>query len=233
MNATVARALAPPVVVSDMDGTLATNDTWRGVMAWTLEHRPSSAARRFVAVRLHRVALAKLGLIDKEGFRARWQEDQAAHLAGLTEPELADLGEWVVEHTLWPARRQAAVDAVMRAADDARAAHPGARLVLASGAYQPIAQALARRIGAEVTLATPFEVRDGAATGRMLRPTQSGESKAAAVLEAAAGGKVLVAFGDTLADLPLLRLAARAVAVAPDAKLRREAVARGWEILEG
>jgi HAD superfamily phosphoserine phosphatase-like hydrolase len=222
----------PPVVVSDMDGTLATVDTWRGVMAWTLEHRPSPAARRFVRVRLHKVALAKLGVLNKEAFRARWQEDQAAHLAGLTPAELDGLGEWVVEHTLWPARRQVAVDAVMQAAADARAAHPGARLVLASGAYQPIADALARRIGADVTLATPFELRDGAATGRMLRPTQTGESKAAAVLEAARGGEVLVAFGDTLADVPLLRLATRAVAVAPDAKLRREAVARGWEILE-
>jgi HAD superfamily phosphoserine phosphatase-like hydrolase len=222
----------PPVVVSDMDGTLATVDTWRGVMAWTLQHRPSAAARRFVRVRLHRVALAKMGLINKEAFRARWQEDQAAHLAGLTTPELDDLGEWVVEHSLWPARRQLAVDAVMRAAEDARAAHPGARLILASGAYQPIAEALARRIGAEVTLATPFEVLDGAATGRMLRPTQTGESKAAAVREAAGDGEVLVAFGDTLADVPLLRLATRAVAVTQDAKLRREAVARGWEILE-
>ena len=232
MTATATPNPAPPVVVTDMDGTLATVDTWRGVMAWTLEHRPSPAARRFVTVRLHKVALAKLGLLNKETFRARWQEDQAAHLAGLNEPELEDLGEWVVEHSLWPARRQGAVDAVMCAADDARAAHPGARLILASGAYQPIAEALARRIGAEVTLATPFEVRDGAATGRMLRPTQTGESKAAAVREAAGGGEVLVAFGDTLADVPLLRLAARAVAVAPDARLRREAVARGWEILE-
>ena len=173
-----------------------------------------------------------MGLINQEAFRARWQEDQAAHLAGLTPPELDAMGEWVVEHSLWPARRQGAVDAVMRAADDARASHPGARLILASGAYQPIAEALGRRIGAENTLATPFELRDGVATGRMLRPTQTGESKAAAVREAAAGGEVLVAFGDTLADVPLLRLATRAVAVAPDARLRREAAARGWEIIE-
>ena len=44
---------------------------------------------------------------------------------------------------------------------------------------------------------------------------------------------MLAAFGDTVADIPLLRMAMRAVAVAPDAALRREARARGWEILEG
>ena len=95
-----------PVVVSDMDGTLATADTWRGVHAWTLAHRPSRAASRFVRVRLPRVALAKLGLIDKEAFRARWQEEQAALLAGLAGRELEALGEWVAEQVLWPARRR-------------------------------------------------------------------------------------------------------------------------------
>jgi phosphoserine phosphatase len=221
-----------PVVVSDMDGTLATADTWRGVHAWTLANYPSPAARRFVAVRLPRVALAKAGLIEIEAFRARWLAEQAGLLRGLTEARLADLGEWVVEHHLWPARRQAAVDAVFAAVAAARAAHPGARLLLATGAYQQVADAFARRIGADRGLGTPLEVRDGVATGALVRPTQAGEAKAAAVVAEASGGDVLVAFGDTVADIPLLRLATRAVAVAPDRGLRREAVAHGWEIIE-
>ena len=53
------------------------------------------------------------------------------------------------------------------------------------------------------------------------------------MLAAADGGDILAAFGDTVADIPLLRAATRAVAVAPDAALRREAHSRGWEILEG
>ena len=53
------------------------------------------------------------------------------------------------------------------------------------------------------------------ATGALAGPTQNGEAKAAAVAEEAAGGEVLVAFGDSYADIPLLRLAVRAVAVAP------------------
>ncbi len=43
---------------------------------------------------------------------------------------------------------------------------------------------------------------------------------------------MLAVFGDTVADNPLLRMAARAAAVAPDAALRNEAGAQGWEILE-
>lgn len=225
--------MSSPVVVSDMDGTLATADTWRGVHAWTLANHPSTAARRFVRARLPRIALARAGFIDKEAFRARWIEEQAGLLGGLPGARLAELGEWVVERYLWPARRQAAVDAVLAAVVNARAADPGARLLLASGAFQPIADRFARRLGADVALGTPLEVRGDVATGALLRPTQAGEAKAAAVAAEAAGGEIVAAFGDTAADIPLLRLATRAVAVAPDAALRREAVARGWEILEG
>jgi HAD superfamily phosphoserine phosphatase-like hydrolase len=225
--------MSSPVVVSDMDGTLATSDTWRGVHAWTLANHPSAAARRFVRVRLPQVALAKAGLLNPEAFRARWLRDQARLLRGLPAGRLDEMGEWVVDTHLWPARRVAAVDAVSAAATAARAADPSARLLLASGAFQPIADAFARRLGADVALATPLGVRDGVATGALLRPTQAGEAKAAAVTAEAAGGEILAAFGDTAADIPLLRLATRAVAVAPDATLRREAVARGWEIVEG
>ena len=159
--------MTAPVVVSDMDGTLATVDTWRGVQAWIQEHHPSPAARRFVTVRLPRVVLAKAGLLDKEAFRARWLEDQARLLAGLPAGRLEELGEWVAEHHLWPVRRQAGIDAVAAATTTARAAHPGARLILATGAFQPIGDAFARRIGADVALGTPLVVRDGVVTGEL------------------------------------------------------------------
>jgi phosphoserine phosphatase len=225
--------MTAPVVVSDMDGTLATVDTWRGVLAWIREYHPSPAARRFVAVRLPRIVLAKAGITDKEEFRGRWMADQARLLRGLPEARLDEMAEWVVEHHLWPARRQAAIDAVTAAAEEACAAHPGSRLLLATGAYRQLGEAFGRRIGADVALGTPLEVRDGVATGALSGPTQSGEAKAAAVATEAGGGEVLAAFGDTVADIPLLRMAVRAVAVAPDAALRREASTRSWEILDG
>ncbi len=62
----------------------------------------------------------------------------------------------------------------------------------------------------------PLEIRDGIATGSLAAPTQSGEQKAASVRAFAAGGEVLAALGDTAADIPLLELARRAIAVAPD-----------------
>ena len=224
--------LLGPVVVSDMDGTLTTAETWRGVLDWIRGNRPSGAARRFVTLRLPIVMVARLGVVNKERFRARWLSDMARLLAGASTHELAAMGEWVVEHHLWPARRLAAIEAVAASMERARTVHPTARLVLATGGYQPVGDAFARRIGADLVLGTPLELHDGRATGRLAAPVQSGEQKAAAVGAAAAGRGVLVAFGDTAADVPMLNLAERAVAVAPDVPLRAAAQRAGWQIIE-
>ncbi len=221
-----------PLIVTDMDGTLSAADTWRGVLAWIRANHDSPAARRFVQVRLPRVALAKAGLIDKEAFRARWLDDQATLLKGLPAEELETMGRWVANEHLWPARRGSAISALQAAAMEARAVDPSTRIILATGAYQPVGDAFAALIGADLALGTPLEVLDGIATGVLAAPTQSGEQKAAAVRSIAAGGEVIAAFGDTGADIPLLELARRPVAVAPDRELRRVALARGWSIVD-
>lgn len=227
------RGMPGTLVVTDMDGTLATVDTWRGVHAWILANHPSRDAERFVRARMPSIVMARVFGRDKEGFRARWQEDQLRLLAGLDASRMAELAAFVVDEHLWPARRQPAIEAVHAALEQARVSDPAARLVLASGAWQPIADGFAGRLGADLALATPVEVVDGVLTGRTLAPTQSGVQKAAAVRALANGAGVAAAFGDTAADVALLELAARPLAVAPDRQLRREAVRRHWEILEG
>ena len=220
-----------PVIASDLDGTLSSHETWRGVHAWLTAFRPTFAVRRFVWVRIPTVIAFRLGLVAKERFRAGWLADQAGLFRGLREDELAAMGEWVVEQHLWPARRTAGIDAVASTFGSIRAERPGAQLLLATGGYQQVGEAFARRIGAMAALGTPLEMIDDRATGRLAAPTQSGEQNAAAVRTYAAGAPILAAFGDTAADIPLLAAAQRAVAVAPDAQLRGEAVRRGWEIV--
>ena len=214
-----------------MDGTLTTAETWRGVHQWILANATSAAARRFITVRLPIVFLARSGLMNKERFRARWLEDQTTLLRGVTQEQLSAMGEWVVEHHLWPARRVEAITAVQSALAAAQRNDATTELVLATGGYQPIAAAFAKRLGATIALGTPFEVANGIATGKLAAPTQSGEEKARAALACADGGRILAAFGDTAADIPLLKLAERAVAVAPDSALALEAARMGWERL--
>lgn len=220
------------IVASDLDGTLTTADTWRGVLAWVDSNHPSRAARWFVRVRMPRVIVAKTGLISKERFRARWFDDLTGLLEGLPEDRLPELGAWVVDEWLWPARRIDAIDMVISAVAASRDSDPGTRLVVATGAYQVVADAWAARMGADAALGTPIEVVGGLATGRLAAPVQTGEQKAAAVRALAEGGPVRAAFGDTAADAPVLRLAGRAVAVAPDRELRRLAEEAGWEVFD-
>lgn len=221
-----------PLVVTDMDGTLTTAETWRAVLAWVRLHHPSGAARRFVAVRLPRIALAKLLPVDREAFRAAWLTEEAGLLRDLPAARLAEMGEWVVAERLWPARRPGAIAAVEAAVVELRTQGAPVELVVATGAYQPVADAFAARMGATAGLGTPLEVVDGRVTGRLAGPVGAGARKAEQVRAHAAGREVAVAFGDTGADLHLLELAGRRVAVDPDPELRRAAVAGGWEILE-
>ena len=216
-----------------MDGTLSTAETWRGVHAWILANHPSPRARCFILTQLPLIALARTGLFDQEVFRARWLRNHARLLRGVTAAGLAEMGEWVVETHLWPARRLPAIEALEAATRDARASDPAVEVILASGAYQPISNAFAAKIGADVALGTPLETRDGIATGALAAEVQAGEEKAAALIARAGGREVLAAFGDTAADIPMLERARRAVAVAPDRGLRRLAIERHWEIIEG
>ncbi len=219
-------------VVSDMDGTLSTAETWRGVQAWIMANHPSPSARRFVLTQMPFVVLARTGIYDKEAFRARWLRNHARLLRGVAEADLIVMGEWVVEHHLWPARRTIAIDALQAAIKNARAQDPSTRLVLASGGYKQVSDAFADRLGADIAVGTPLDIQGGLATGRLAGPVQTGPLKARAVLDLIDDGHVRVAFGDTEADIPLLELAERPVAVAPDGRLRRAAVARGWELLD-
>ena len=73
---------------------------------------------------------------------------------------------------------------------------------------------------------------DGRTTGRLLGRIGTGRRKADRVRAWSGGAGVAVAYGDSLADVPLLEMAAEPVAVAPDADLRPLAVARGWRILD-
>ncbi len=220
-----------PVVAADLEGTCTAGATWRAVGRWLAAGERRGRYRRFVAPRVAALPLVRVGLIDRQAFRDRWIRDLARLLDGLTTAELDALAEVVVEEDLWPKRRLAVV------AELEAAAERGARVVIASGTYAPVLGAFIARLaggsaGSVTGLGTALEVRDGRATGRLAGPIGTGPRKLARVLDFAAGSPIESAYGDSLADSPLLEAASRPIAVAPDADLRRIAVARGWRIVD-
>ena len=223
---------ARPVVAVDLEGTCTAGETWRSLGRYLASHGRRGAYRRFLAPRVAALPLVRLRLIEKQAFKNRWVADLARLLAGEDEPGLARIAAWIVDDELWPRRRPEVVAELVAAASG------GARLVLASGTYQPVLDAFAARLAGEIgsdevaALGTPFEVVDGRATGRLAAPIGTGPIKGRRVAAFAAGAPVAAAYGDSGADLGLLELAREPVAVAPDKELARIALARGWRILE-
>jgi phosphoserine phosphatase len=220
-----------PFVVADLEGTCTRGETWRGIGRWLAEHGRRGRYRRFLAPRLAALPLVRLGLISRKGFRDRWIRDLARLLDGLTAEELEAVATRVVEEELWPKRRVAVIGELESAGAD------GARVAIASGTYEPILAAFAARLaggpsGPVIALGTPLEMVDGRTTGRLAGRVGTGSLKADRVSALAAGAPVQAAYGDSLADVPLLDLAADAIAVAPDRDLRPLATARGWRILD-
>ena len=221
----------PPLVVADLEGTCTSGETWRAVGRWLVENGRRGRYRRFLAPRLAALPLVRLGAISRQAFRDRWIRDLAGLLDGLTAADLEALARGIVEDELWPKRRVAVVEALEVAAAD------GARVVIASGTYQPVLVAFAARLargpaGPVVGLGTPLQMAHGRTTGRVIGRVGTGSLKADRVAELAAGAPVRAAYGDSLADAPLLELAAEAIAVAPDRQLRALAIERGWRILD-
>jgi phosphoserine phosphatase len=217
-------------VAADLEGTCTRGETWRGVGRWLVEHGRRRRYRRFLAPRLAALPLVRLGVISRQAFRDRWIRDLASLLGGLTVGELEGLASRVVEDELWPKRRLAVLEELEAFAAD------GARVVIASGTYEPVLAAFAARLavgpaGPVVGLGTTLELADGRTTGLVGR-IGTGSLKADRVAALAAGAPLRAAYGDSLADVPLLELAAEAVAVAPDRDLRPVAIARGWRILD-
>lgn len=114
-------------------------------------------------------------------------------------------------------------------------ARAGDIVVLATSSLRLIVKPLADFLGITYILATELEFDDGHATGLLATAPCYGEEKRDRVTALASALRMDLAqasfYSDSHIDLPLLRSVGTPVAVNPDAKLRQEARARGWEIV--
>ena len=110
----------------------------------------------------------------------------------------------------------------------------GERPVLVTGSIDFVVAPLAAFLGVGDTLAVALEERDGRFTGELTTPPISEDEKARVVQAFAAERGIDLAqshaYGDSSADLPMLRCVGHPAAVNPDRKLRRIAESEGWPI---
>ncbi len=211
------------VLVTDLEGTVSAGETWRGLMQFLELQGRGGAVRLTLLPYAVRRWLKHLGWHEGPQVRLRFMEDLAGLMRGRSREEWDVAGEWIVEHVLWPDRYERVWQELIAARQ------AGARVIVCSGAYQPVVDAFARRGGFE-GLGTPIGWSDTGAIG-LGGPVNQGMWKAEALRSLLEGVSIDQAYGDTAADIPMLQLAASATIIDHDPVLRGVAEQRGWRIL--
>lgn len=210
-----------PLVLVDLDGTLLDPPSSERRFIRYLAGQRMLGARQWLAAGWFLLRRAPR-------FRRAVGRKNKAYLSGLAALDVARTAQDFVAAELLPLLRPVMLERLRRhtAAGDA--------LVLLTGAPGFIAAPVARHIGARWCATEPV-LRAGRYTARPPRRHPLGAEKLALarVLARAAHLELrhCVAYADSGDDILLLRAVGRAVAVAPDRRLGREAIRRGWEIL--
>ncbi len=216
------------IVASDLEGTLTTGETWKGIAKYLERNGKSRAYRNFFNARFPGALLARAGF-NKRNFQNRWIADLIQFFKGVSYGEFLVAAEWVVENELWNKRRRNVL-AVLEACKA-----EGARVILASGTYQPVLEVFAKRCSPELggfeVIGTKLEVVTGTLTGKILTEVNVGKIKAASLHDAIRAEPLEAAFGDTMPDLPMLEMAKNPVVIPSDTKLEKLALKRGWQII--
>lgn len=112
----------------------------------------------------------------------------------------------------------------------------GDLVVFVTGSLDFIISPLADHLGADHVLSMSLRERDGKFTGELTTPPLGEEEKARVVKAFAQEHGIELAesyaYGDSRADLPMLRCVGKPVVVNPGKGLRRVASESGWEICE-
>ena len=212
-------------IATDLEGTLTTGRTWKAVSAYLGQQGQGGAVRLFMATHLPGTIAAQTGIINRQEYANRWIIDMARLLAGCDAAELDRLADYVVLQVMWPQRRQDVLDELERHHLD------GHRIILTSGTYLPIAQAFARRAGIVDVIGSELAMDGGRATGRLVGALNNGPPKAERLRQLLGSQALDLAYGDTMADAPMLELCRTPIAVYPDDPLRRLAVSRNWRTI--
>src|SRR5687767_14620036 len=202
-----------------MDNTLLRIETG---MSWVrFLYRRGELSPRMFAKAMYWSGLYKLAVLDMDAVFTKLIKD----LEGDSEAEMIAKCEiWYRAHVapeVAPAAR-VAVEHHRQAGD---------LIVLATGSTQYAARPVAHGMGIEHVLSSELEVADGVFTGRPAALCFGHHKVALAERWAERHGVDLAAstfYSDSYNDLPMLERVGTAIAVNPDARLRRHARRRGW-----
>ena len=226
--------MAELVAVFDLEGTLYYKGgalIWREIVKSRFRRR--GGIGKIITHVLCQVLLAvlyRLRLISTHKAHLAGTKKMATLFKGFSEEGLDQLAERVSEKLVGRLRSD-----IHRILQEHK--QQGHRLVLVSGTFQPILQAIGRRLGVHLIIGTMLEKKDGWYTGRLSSPVCFDVQKASMLKEFVRETHLKVdfsrsyAYGDTMSDKPLLEIVGNPVAVYADAKLTAHAREHRWKTI--
>jgi HAD superfamily hydrolase (TIGR01490 family) len=216
-----------PASYFDVDGTLVSTNLIPPTMYYLLNQAtPLHVAGKIGKALMKAPAMVWAELQDRRLFN----EVLFSVFEGMSEDRLITLADDVFDRVMKPALYAGARDLVRTSLDK------GHDVILVSGALDVVCDHMAAYLGATGFIANRLEIKDRAATGKLVRPVVAGPNKALLVRDhARANGHNLddcFAYSDSYSDVPMLSIVGYPVAVNPDRRLSLLAKAYHWPVLD-
>ena len=211
----------------DVDGTLVgTNLLHPMVHLLAKQATPLQSAKRLGRALVAAPLLAAAELRD----RRRFNDLLFSHYAGMSEDRLVVLAEDTFDAVIAPRIFPGTPGLI------AQCRRASLRVVLVTGALDVTVAPLARRLGVDGVIANRLEMKDGHATGKLLRPVVAGPTKARLIADDARSVRhdlsACHAYSDSASDVPMLSIVGHPFCVNPDWRLRDLARAYDWAVLD-
>lgn len=216
----------------DLDGTLCDIYLWQALFSHHRQLRFKRASLyAFIAFHMPLWLLYEAHLLSRDFFYRMHATNLAWLVGGVSLERAVAIWEWILENEILPHLRPE-MQAVI---EDHQS--QGHRVILISGSFTPILDALATHLGVERAIATPLAVKDGHYTGKVIPPLNIGQGKVERLRQFLDGpGREIdlaasYLYTDSVVDAPVLDMFGYPVAVYPDPELASLAAARGWPVI--
>jgi len=211
----------------DVEGTLTRTNLVHPLLFYAMnQQNPLRSMGRLLKTAARAPKLLMAEQIDRGSFNELLFEGYA----GMSEDRLLLLADEAFDTVI---RQKLYKDGLSLVAQAKKAGH---RVVLISGSPDFLLHRLQKMCGADDVIGNRLEIRDGRATGRILRPLVAGPEKARLMKMHAKEHNVdldiSAGYSDSLSDLPMLSVVGRPCAVNPDMRLRAVAKTHRWPILD-
>jgi HAD superfamily hydrolase (TIGR01490 family) len=215
-----------PASFFDVDGTLVRTNLLHPTVFY-LANQPSPL--RSLGALARAAAAAPRMVLAEAVDRRRFNELLFATYEGISHDRLLLLADEAFDRVVRGAIYPGARELVQRCGAE------GHEVVLVSGALDFLMERLRTHLGASAAIANRLEIKDGYATGKLLRPIVAGPEKARLIREwAREHGHDLAdcfAYSDSYSDVPMLSVVGHPCVVNPDLRLLKLARTYAWPVV--